>query len=125
MSKPEYEIGRVVVCGGRGASNEAAVFAALDVLHAELGFSGVIEGASPGIDEFAGRWAQARGLEHLQFPADWQGLGKRAGPVRNQQMLDLGRPTMVIAFPGGPGTADMAQRARRAGLAVRRVRGTF
>ena len=125
MSKPEIEIGRVVVCGGRAASDEAAVFATLDALHAELCFSGVIEGASPGIDELAGRWASARGLEHVQYPADWQELGRRAGPVRNQEMLDKGRPGMVIAFPGGPGTADMTQRARRAGLVVRRVYGTF
>jgi len=27
-------------------------------------------------------------------------------------MLDEGRPTLVVAFPGGRGTADMVRRAR-------------
>jgi hypothetical protein len=38
--------------------------------------------------------------------------------MRNQQMLDEGRPTLVVAFPGGRGTADMMRRARVAGIEV-------
>ena len=33
-------------------------------------------------------------------------------------MLDEGKPDLVIAFPGGKGTADMARRAREAGIEV-------
>lgn len=33
-------------------------------------------------------------------------------------MLDLGCPGVVLATPGGRGTADMVARARRAGLRV-------
>lgn len=39
-----------------------------------------------------------------------------AGPIRNQQMLDDGKPDLVVAFPGGKGTADMVRRARVAGI---------
>lgn len=56
------------------------------------------------------------------FPADWRRLGRSAGPLRNQHMLEVG-----IAFgqcegwslPGGFGTLDMAKRIRRAGLVLR------
>jgi len=50
--------------------------------------------------------------------ANWAGLGRKAGPIRNQEMLDQGRPNMVVAFPGGRGTADMVRRARGAGVEV-------
>ena len=40
-----------------------------------------------------------------------------AGPVRNARML-VEKPDLVIAFPGGPGTADMVRRARAAGVEV-------
>jgi hypothetical protein len=49
------------------------------------------------------------------YHADWQ-LGRKAGPIRNQRMLDEGRPELVIAFPGGRGTSDMTARARAAPL---------
>jgi hypothetical protein len=43
-----------------------------------------------------------------------QGDGRAAGPRRNQRMLEDFRPDLVVAFPGGRGTAYMV---RRAGLA--------
>jgi hypothetical protein len=38
--------------------------------------------------------------------------------MRNQAMLDYGKPDLVVAFPGGKGTADMVRRARVAGVKV-------
>ena len=45
-------------------------------------------------------------------------LGLSAGPARNQRMLDEGKPDAGIAFPGGPGTADMTRRLKEAGIPV-------
>ena len=36
-------------------------------------------------------------------------------------MLDHGKPDIVVAFPGGRGTADMVKRAEDAGVRVIRV----
>jgi acyl-CoA synthetase (NDP forming) len=55
------------------------------------------------------------------FPANWKKHGKSAGPIRNQLMLDVGKPDLVIAFPGGSGTADMIRRARKAGVPVKEI----
>jgi len=54
------------------------------------------------------------------FDADWK-LGKKAGPLRNQRMIDEGRPDLVVAFPGGKGTADMVRRAEAAGVKVLKI----
>jgi hypothetical protein len=45
-----------------------------------------------------------------------------AGGIRNQRMLDEEKPNLVVAFPGGNGTADMCRRANSAGLEVIEVR---
>ena len=66
----------------------------------------------------AQEWAEARGVPCEVYLANWAELGRKAGPIRNQQMLDEGRPTLVVAFPGGRGTADMIRRARSAGVEV-------
>lgn len=36
-------------------------------------------------------------------------------------MLDEGKPHLVVAFPGGRGTADMIDRARSAGVRVMEI----
>ncbi len=57
-----------------------------------------------------------------KFPAAWDKYGKAAGPIRNQQMIDEGRPDFVIAFHSNVGqsrgTMDMLCRANKAGLVV-------
>jgi UDP-N-acetylmuramoylalanine-D-glutamate ligase len=55
------------------------------------------------------------------YPADWKLHGKSAGHIRNQQMLDESKPDIVIAFPGGRGTANMIKRAKKAGVEVFQV----
>jgi hypothetical protein len=79
----------------------------------------VIEGEQRGVDLLAREWAEEKGLEVRGFPADWDKYQKRAGFIRNSQMLKEGNPHAVIAFPGGIGTRMMVQLARRAGVPVK------
>jgi len=79
----------------------------------------VIEGEQRGVDLLAREWAEEKGLEVRGFPADWDRYKKRAGFIRNDQMLKEGNPHAVIAFPGGVGTRMMVGLARRAGVPVR------
>lgn len=78
----------------------------------------IITGGARGADRLAYNWAVVNWTDYQEFPADWQKYGKAAGPIRNQQMLDEGKPDLVVAFPGGRGTADMVLRAKLAGVPV-------
>jgi hypothetical protein len=66
-------------------------------------------------------WAAINYVRTEVFPADWVRHGRAAGPVRNTRMLNDGEPDLVIAFPGGHGTADMVKQARAAGIEVREI----
>ena len=109
---------RVLVCGGRNYTNKAAIFSELNSLHRLRFIEVIIEGNASGVDRIAGWWARNHRIDNLKFPADWAAHGRAAGVIRNQRMLDEGRPDLVIAFPGGKGTADMVRRARAAGIEV-------
>jgi len=109
---------RVLVCGGRDFSDRGAIHKALNDLSRAEVIDAVIEGDAHGADRIAGYWARQRGITNLKFKADWATHGKGAGPIRNQRMIDEGRPDLVVAFPGGKGTADMTRRARSAGIDV-------
>lgn len=112
---------RVLVCGGRDYADRDAVFSVLNVLQAERGIALLIHGAARGADSLGAEWAASRGIEVLRFPvtpAMWHTQGKKAGPLRNGRMLAEGNPDGVVAFPGGPGTADMIRQAEAAGVKV-------
>ena len=108
---------RILVCGGRDfvPSNSDIAF-----LRHYLTKPGVvlIHGDYRGADRWADEFAKSLGLTPIPFHADWTKHGKRAGPIRNQRMLDEGKPDLVLAFPGGSGTQDMIERAEKAGVDV-------
>jgi hypothetical protein len=82
----------------------------------------VVHGAAAGADCMAGDAADKLHLPCMSVPADWPKLGKKAGPIRNQLMLDLTHPNLVLAFHAdlaqSKGTKDMVGRAKRAGIEV-------
>lgn len=102
---------RVLVCGGRDYKDRDRIYAVLD----EVSLLGkpdcTIHGAYKGADQLADDWAIDRGVQPVRLPALWKFWGAGAGPKRNQNMIDLLAPDIVVAFPGGDGTADMVRRA--------------
>lgn len=106
----------VIICGGRGFDNEPWLFLVLDEAHAGRRITRFVEGGARGADRLARKWAAARGVEVRTFEADWMKHGKAAGPIRNGRMLEEGKPDLVIAFPGGRGTAGMMMQARVRGI---------
>lgn len=110
---------RVLVCGGRDFLDRDHLFAVLDAMRDEI--DSLICGGARGADDLAYTWACRRDVPAELYMADWERHGRRGGPIRNQRMLDEGKPDLVLAFPGGPGTADMVRRARKAGVGVREV----
>ena len=105
---------KVLVCGGRTWNDRGSVSRVLSLLRP----TEVIHGAASGADQLARDWALHNQVLIRQFPADWAKHGKAAGPMRNQRMLDESKPDVVVAFPGGRGTADMVRRAKAAGVRV-------
>lgn len=109
---------RVIVCGGRDYFDRRSLYMVMDAAHRACPIELLIAGGAAGADALAVDWAGMAGVKSKVFPADWEGEGRAAGPKRNQRMLDEGKPHMVIAFPGGRGTADMVRRARSADVPV-------
>jgi hypothetical protein len=111
---------RVLVCGDRGWSDRGMVYAVLRVYPPG---TVVIEGEARGADTCGRLAAQDCGFIVERYPARWSTYGRAAGPIRNQQMLDEGKPDVVEAFHdhirSSKGIRDMVQRAEKAGIPVR------
>ena len=107
---------KVIVCGSRDWDDIWFLWDVLGQQEPKISF--LIQGGAKGADEHARSWAKAHEVPQQEYEADWNKHGKAAGPIRNQKMLDEGKPDVVIAFPGGRGTADMVRRAKAAGVEV-------
>ena len=111
---------RVLICGSRNWTNKARIGRYLDSIMDDEGYTAdmitVIHGGCKGADHHAGMEAKGRGISVVEYPANWVKHGLCAGPVRNQQMIDDGKPDRVIAFHAdlnsSKGTKDMVARAK-------------
>lgn len=115
---------RLLVFGSRTFSAKDFLFEVLDTfVAAGVGPETVIEGEAPGADSLGREWAEARGIEVIKFPADWEKYGRAAGPIRNKQMLVEGEPTWGIGFIDkdfdlSRGTKNMTRQLLKAGIPV-------
>ncbi len=78
----------------------------------------VVHGAAKGVDSAAASWAKdAMSVTPEPHPADWDRHGKKAGAIRNGEMVAAGAH-ICLAFPGPDsiGTWDCLKQAVGAGI---------
>lgn len=108
-------IKRFAVTGGRDFTNRPLIEAALK--HIPPRDAVMVHGAARGADNIAAHTWVTMGGTCEPHPANWDKYGQAAGHIRNQEMVDSGLD-LLIAFPGGNGTANMVERAKKAGVRV-------
>lgn len=131
LSNEAPKLRRIGVTGGRDFADWNLV---AKVVHA-LPYGVLVHGAASGADDLCAKWwTRMMGRPDEPHQADWGHCGEScyhpvrtapdgsnycpaAGPRRNQQMVDSGLD-LLVAFPGGRGTADMVLRAGSAGVPV-------
>jgi len=121
---PRY---RVLCSGSREWIDARTVFADLDALlsrHPE-GLIVVHGSARRGADRVVHMWCRQHRenvLEepHPVTPDEWDALGNKAGPLRNQRMVDLGADMMLAWVRGAsPGTRGCIRMAKDASIPMR------
>jgi len=113
---------RILICGGRDYNYYSDLLIAMDdiVKHINPDDITIISGHARGADKLGEKWAMSRDLSIETYPALWDIYGKSAGFKRNIQMLDT-KPDLVVAFPGGNGTAHTVRNAKQRGIDVMEI----
>ena len=127
---------RVLVCGGRNYNDRPTLYATLNELYHKKPITCIIEGDAKGADKLAGRWAFDMNIKCEVYTPDWNNINvpdavvkynnygpynAKAGHNRNLRMLVEGKPDLVVAFPGGRGTANMIKQAKQHGIEVKEI----
>jgi len=101
----------VLVCGGRDYRCYAHVAEVLDKLFKDYPDACIVQGGADGADRMAQIYCYNKGRPCLEMDATWDYYQRSAGRIRNGWMLKYVDVKMVLAFPGGSGTADMKRQA--------------
>jgi len=100
------------VTGGRSYMNKEHIREVLE----RIKFDTLIVGDATGADALAHAWAVENNKNIVRFSAEWGVYGKRAGPMRNAQIVEA--CDVLLAFPGGRGTANCVAQACQKGKTV-------
>lgn len=119
---------RVIIAGSREFNDyELLKKSAIEIITKKTmlpDLTRIVSGGARGADTLGERFANEMGLEITRFIPDWDGLGKRAGYVRNAEMakfaVEDNNDGLLIAFWDGKsrGTKHMIDLANRYGLEV-------
>jgi hypothetical protein len=112
---------KVIVAGSRDFKDSSLIFAVLDHLHSRHGFTAIVCGMAQGPDLIGKEWADSRGIEVMEFPANWKKYKNAAGPIRNSEMAEVA--DFLVAFWDGEstGTKDMISKMRNKVLHLHRI----
>jgi hypothetical protein len=89
----------VAVIGSRSCNDISFVFSVLDEVSKEHPITKIISGGSRGADSFGKMWADKNGIPTTIFYPNWELYGKRAGFVRNIDIIESSE--FVLAFWDG------------------------
>jgi predicted ATP-grasp superfamily ATP-dependent carboligase len=105
---------RLLICGDRWWQDKDLIKRYIEHYKPSV----IIEGEARGADTLARVIGEELGIPVEKYPADWNTLGPKAGPMRNRQMLKEGKPDMVIGFhddlENSKGTKDMLKISAKA-----------
>ena len=112
---------KVIVAGGRDFKDYELLKCTLDNFQHEYGnITEVVSGTAKGVDKLGEQYANENNITIKRFVPDWQGLGKKAGFVRNRQMGDYANEHngVLVALwdKQSKGTKGMINYAKQIGL---------
>lgn len=103
---------KTIIAGSRTITSYPAV--ALAILNSGFEITEVVSGrCRTGVDQLGEQWARCNGIPCKLFPADWDRLGRRAGPVRNIAMGEYAEALVAVRNGQSRGTMHMLETARR------------
>lgn len=111
----------VAVTGGRNYQNRALVFETLSNLSERCAIDVLVHGGCRGSDALCAEWAGLSRVQVAEFAitqVQWAADGRKCGPRRNALMLEVTHPNLLVAFPGGRGTASCVNIAKKLGIEV-------
>lgn len=103
---------KTIIAGGRGHHLTDSDFYKLTLID----ITEVVSGGARGVDRDGELYAEHQNIPIKRFIPSWDKWGKAAGIIRNGEMAKYAEA--CVLFPGGKGTNNMYEQAKRYGLII-------
>ena len=93
----------------------------LNRLNSEYSFTAVICGNGKGAERVGLEWAEARGIQVIEFKPAKNMVWRESTYARNERMLTIGQPDLCVAFGGAYATDELIAQVEKRGIKVIRI----
>lgn len=113
---------KLAIVGSRTIVDKDFVFETLDYFTQNIKEEIiVVSGGAKGIDSLGELWAKEKGYKTEIYLPDWDLHGKKAGFIRNSEIVDAATHLIAITT-GSNGTANSISKAQKRGIPVKIVK---
>jgi len=107
---------KVLIAGSRSITDYETVKTAIK----KSGFfiHELVSGGAAGVDKLGEKWANENLIPVKRFLPDWKTHGKKAGPIRNSEMVKVAEAAIIIWDGSSRGTKDTLDKIQKAGKQV-------
>lgn len=112
---------KLAVVGSRTFSDYKLLCRYLNTIHIKEPITHIISGGAKGADKMGEWWAKENGVETILFLPEWEKYGKKAGFLRNRDIIN--EADKIICFwdgvsNGTKNSIELAKRQRKKCLVV-------
>ena len=106
---------KLIIAGCRDYNDYAFFKSIIDQYLKDLDLSKIeiVHGNASGVDSMADYYANERNIKVTKFPAEWESLGRKAGPIRNRKMAEYGDYLIAFWDNKSRGTKNMIEEIRK------------
>ena len=105
---------KTIIAGGRDFNDYNYLEDVMNTCPFEI--TEIVCGKARGADTLGEKWGKSKGIPVKYFMPDWNGLGKKAGHVRNREMGDYADALVAFWDKKSKGTKGMIDYATKIGL---------
>ena len=104
---------KVIIAGTRNFSNYEMLKHDLDLYRSTTSVTEIVSGGCRGADLLGEKYAKENNIPIKRFPANWEVYGKKAGPIRNEEMAEYVDCLIAYWDSKSRGTKNMIETMRK------------
>lgn len=106
---------KVVIAGCRDFNNYKRLKHDLNLFRKTTNVEEIVSGGCRGADLLGEKYAKENNIPIKRFPANWEAYGKKAGPIRNEEMAEYADCLIAYWDSKSRGTKNMIETMRKKG----------
>jgi hypothetical protein len=112
----------LAIVGSRGFTNYKLLCRTVNEIRMKLNITCIVSGGAKGADKLGEKYAKEHGIKMVTMSPDWKLHKKKAGIIRNQDIVNAADYVLCFWDSQSPGTRNTIERTRKTNKMLKIVR---